>query len=168
MPAGMTYTPLARTTLSTTAATVTFSSIPQTYTDLVVVVNATWSNSSTANLAMQFNGDTGSNYSALRLLADGSAVSSARVNSTYMMIGDINNLQFTSIINIQNYANTTSYKPALARTGFAGGYLGLYSGLWRGSTGSATQAINSVLVGYNGSGTFAAGSTFTLYGILAA
>jgi hypothetical protein len=168
MAAGNTYTQIASTTLGSAASTVTFSSIAATYTDLVVVVNATFSNASTANLALQFNGDTGSNYSATRLLGDGSSASSARVGSTYMMIGDINNALFSSIINIQNYANTTTYKTALTRTGFAGGFLGAYVGLWRGSTGSATQAINSVLIGYNGSGTFAAGSTFNLYGITAA
>jgi hypothetical protein len=159
----LTYTPIATQTLGSAASSVTFSSISGSYTDLVLVVNATFSNASTANLLMQFNGDTTSNYSATRLLGDGSAASSGRVSGTYMMIGDINNALFSSIINIQNYANTTTYKTALARTGFAGGYLGAYVGLWR-----STSAITSVLIGYNGSGTFAAGSTFSLYGILAA
>jgi hypothetical protein len=159
----LTYTPIATQTLSSAASSVTFSSISGSYTDLVLVVNATFSNASTANLLMQFNGDTTSNYSATRLLGDGSAASSGRVSGTYMMIGDINNALFSSIINIQNYANTTTYKTALARTGFAGGYLGAYVGLWR-----STSAITSVLIGYNGSGTFAVGSTFSLYGILAA
>jgi hypothetical protein len=168
MASGATYTPIATQTLGSAASTMTFSSIPQTYTDLVLVVNATFSNASTANLALQFNSDTGSNYSATRLLGDGSAASSSRFGGTYMMIGDINNALFSSIISINNYANTTTYKTAISRTGFAGGYLGAYVGLWRGSTGSAAQAINAVTIGYNGSGNFQTGSTFSLYGILAA
>jgi hypothetical protein len=165
MPAGNTYTqiPGGSVTVGTATSTVTFSSIPATYTDLVLVINATFSNASTANLAMQFNGDTASNYSAIRILGDGSAASSSRNGGTYMMIGDIDNDIFTSIINIQNYSNTTTYKTALARTGFAAGFLGAYSGLWR-----STTAINSIVIGYNGSGTFATGSTFNLYGIAAA
>ena len=163
MAAGNTYTQIASTTLGSAASTVTFSSIAATYTDLVVVVNATFSNASTANLALQFNGDTASNYSATRLLGDGSAASSSRNGGTYMMIGDIDNDIFTSIINIQNYSNTTTYKTALARTGFAAGFVGAYVGLWR-----STAAINSFVIGYNGSGTFAAGSTFNLYGIQSA
>jgi len=163
MAAGNTYTQIASTTLGSAASTVTFSSIAATYTDLVLVINATFSNASTANLAMQFNSDTASNYSATRLLGDGSAASTSRNGGTYMMIGDIDNDIFTSIINIQNYSNTTTYKTALARTGFAVGFVGAYVGLWRSTAAITSVTIYSIDI----TPQFDIGATFSLYGIRA-
>jgi hypothetical protein len=163
MAAGNTYTQIASTTLGSTASTVTFSSIAGTYTDLVVVVNATWNTAGTSNLTMQLNGDTASNYSSTRILGTGSAVVSARQGTTYMMVADVDNSLFSAIINIQNYANTTTYKTVLSRMGWAAGYTGAYVSLWR-----STAAITSFVIGKDGAGAFAAGSTFNLYGITAA
>jgi hypothetical protein len=163
MAAGNTYTQIASTTLGSTASTVTFSSIAGTYTDLVLVVNATWNTAGTANLTFQANGDTASNYSATRILGTGSSAVSARQGGTYMMVADIDDSLFTSIINIQNYANTTTYKTVLSRMGWAAGYTGAYVCLWR-----STAAITSFVISKNQSGAFAVGSTFNLYGITAA
>jgi hypothetical protein len=77
MPAGNTYEAIATQTLGSAAASVTFSSIPGTYTDLVLVVAGTLT-TGTENIVMQFNGDTGSNYSVTSLLGDGSTASSFR------------------------------------------------------------------------------------------
>ena len=57
-----TYEPIATNTLGSAASSVTFSSIPSTYTDLIVVMN--YANSTgLADVFFRFNGDTGSNYS---------------------------------------------------------------------------------------------------------
>jgi len=64
MAAGATYEPIATTTVSgSSTSTVTFSSISGTYTDLVIIGNL-GSQTTNAFPYLQFNGDTGSNYSA--------------------------------------------------------------------------------------------------------
>jgi len=55
-----TYTPIASQTLGSAASSVTFSSIPQGYTDLVLVINSVAA-SSTNNMDMSFNSDTSAN-----------------------------------------------------------------------------------------------------------
>jgi len=99
MPA--TYEPIATTTL-TGGTSYTFTSIPATYTDLVLVVNAATASGS-SNLAMQFNADTGSNYSFTRIFGNGSSASSSRAaNVTDNYIGDIGTTISTNIIQVQN------------------------------------------------------------------
>jgi hypothetical protein len=60
MAAGNTYVAIAEQTLGTAAASVTFSSISGTYTDLVLVVTGTMTGGPDIRCYMQFNGDTGS------------------------------------------------------------------------------------------------------------
>ena len=72
-----TYEPIATTTLGSTAATITFSSIPATYTDLrIALVGSLSGGGNYGNL--RFNSDSGSNYSVTILRGNGSAASSAR------------------------------------------------------------------------------------------
>ena len=79
-----TYTLISSNVLSSTAATVTFSSIPATYTDLVVRVSARGTTSSTfVTTRYTLNGDTAANYSYIRVSGNGSAASS---------VGDSNNI----------------------------------------------------------------------------
>jgi len=75
MPA--TYEPIATTTLGSAAATITFSTIAATYTDLRLTLVFTTSVGG-ANVFFRFNGDTGTNYSYTSLEGSGSAASSSR------------------------------------------------------------------------------------------
>jgi hypothetical protein len=68
------------------------------------------------------------------------------------------------IIQIQNYANTTTYKTALVRINATDFRTYASVVLWRKSP----EAINRVNIKMEASGNFATGSTFTLYGIAAA
>ena len=61
MPLPSTMTPIATNTLTAVASSVTFSSIPSTYTDLVLVLQGSFD--SADDVRFRFNGDTGSNYS---------------------------------------------------------------------------------------------------------
>jgi len=163
MPAGNTYEAIATQTLGSAASSVTFSSIPGTYTDLVLVFNGQFSNA-TRQIALRFNGDTGSNYSDTSLGGTGSVAESSRdTSATLMYLGYMPtaNAQVTSITHIMNYANSTTYKTALARANDSAGYVSAIVGLWR-----STSAINSIKVFV--SSTFVTGSTFTLYGIASA
>ena len=162
MAAGSTYTPIATTTLGSSAATYTFSSIAGTYTDLILIVAGTGTGA--ANPYVQFNGDTATNYSTTYLYGDGtSAVSGRNTSTATPSIGYISSTQGTAICQIQNYSNATTYKSFLSRWNNTGTLVAGAVSLWRSSS-----AITSVLVGMGGGNSFAAGTTFTLYGIAAA
>jgi hypothetical protein len=162
-----TYEPIASQVLSSTATNVTFSSIPTTYTDLVVVVTGTVS-SSTTDLFMQVgNGslDTTTNYSRTYMLGSGSGTDSNRSTSVTSILGG--NLTTTvgsyCIYQIMSYANTNVFKTVLMSSSMQGNWVARVVGLWR-----STQAINTVSFFNNSSIAFASGSTFALYGIKAA
>lgn len=166
MPAGSTYSTIATHTLGSNQADYTFTSIPSTYTDLVLVINGQVSSSVTA--ICQFNGDTGSNYSTTELFGDGTTASSFRTSLSLAIMGIgaqiSSGSQFMSILNFQNYSNTTTFKTVIGRTAQASLGTNAIVGLWR-----STSAINSIkLLGYAGASGFTAGTTFTLYGIAAA
>ena len=161
-----TYDCIATTTLSTSASSVTFSSISGSYTDLVLISTATVS-SGAADLYLRFNGDTAGNYSATILTGDGSTASSTRfTNDAAGLIldyyGSVGTTGHICIAHIMNYSNATTYKTVLSRANRASSGTDAVVGLWR-----STAAITSVTIRTSG-GNLATGSTFTLYGIKAA
>jgi hypothetical protein len=171
MPAGNTYEAIATQTLVNDTTTVTFSSIPQTYTDLIIVSSAqsTQSGSSINNLRGTFNSDTGGNYSATYLYGDGSAAGSIReTNLAIMPLGNMTQTSATyqtlNIIHIMNYSNTTTYKTVLVRDNSASVQVEATVGLWRN-----TSAITQISLARGTSpNIIKAGSTFSLYGIKSA
>jgi hypothetical protein len=165
MAAGNTYVALAEQTLGSAAASVTFSSIPGTYTDLVLVVNA--KTAATASCWVTLNSDSGSNYSATIIEGNGSTAVSARQSSqtrgytTYDSGPVSTNFSFNQIVNFMNYSNTTTNKTFLCRANEASRATEAIIGLWR-----STSAISSIV--YESNSNFQSGSTFSLYGIKAA
>jgi hypothetical protein len=165
-----TYFPIATTTLAnSTTATVSFTSIAGTYTDLVLVASSAITSGGGA-LKLNYNSDTGSNYSRTILTGNGSAASSTRETSQASLLVNTNgNLdtvlgQNTTIINIVNYSNSSAFKTTLSRSGRAANGTDAIVGLWRN-----TGAITRIDIANTGSSTFfLSGSTFTLYGIKAA
>jgi hypothetical protein len=160
-----TYEPIATQTLGSAAASVTFSSIASTYTDLIVV--AAPLAGSAEEFVMQFNGDTASNYSATILWGSGSTAGSVRVsNQTYAYLnyyGSVSTTQSTQIFNIMNYANTTTNKTIIGRANRADSGVDAVAALWR-----STAAITSVAIKLKNGSNFSIGSTFTLYGVKSA
>ena len=157
-----TYEKIATNTLGSTTTTVTFSSIAGTYTDLVLIIAGT-SIGADYTITLRFNSDTGSNYSSTFLQGNGTTASSTRDTSqTSMNAGSITTIQSNSIISIQNYSNTTTYKTVLSRGNASGARTRAYVGTWLN-----TNAITSIAVTTNGTD-FASGCVFTLYGIKAA
>jgi len=161
MPA--TYEPIATNTLSSSAATVEFTSIPQTFTDLVLVMNTTIG-SSTGAIQGVINSDTATNYSITRLIGNGSAASSDRVTSTTsLFLGDVATSPTIAIAHFQNYSNTTTNKTIIARGNDSTVRVLMAANLWR-----STSAITAIKIQNNAAVNFAIGSMFTLYGIKAA
>ena len=163
-----TYEPIATTTLGSAASSITFSSIPSTYTDLRLVLVIT--GMSTANrTGIQFNGDTTSLYSTTRLQGDGATASSTANNTNpNIRITDVNqastSLQFITL-DLFSYAGST-YKTALAELSNdanGSGYVYRSVGLYR-----STSAITSLNIMLLSAGTMSIGTTATLYGIKAA
>jgi hypothetical protein len=161
-----TYTPIATITLSSNTSGASFTNIPQTYTDLVVVFNGNGAGGTTGynNYTFTFNNDGGSNYSRTRLQGDGSSAGSSRdanVARHDIFVPNAGESPGTSIINIMDYSNTTTFKQTIWRDSFSatGGMVVAWAGLWR-----STAAINRI----DFPNTFKAGSSWTLYGILKA
>lgn len=164
-----TYVVLDTKTVTSSVASVSFTSIPQTYTDLVLICNFFCTNDS-VNSYVSVNGST-AGYSKTNLAGSGSSATSGRQTSTSqwtMSDGPLGSGSTTAPMymqmQFQNYANTTTYKTMLARQNIIGAtYNGTVASvnLW-----ANTAAINRIDVyPQSGAGNVAAGSTFTLYGI---
>jgi hypothetical protein len=162
-----TYTPIASVTLSSAQSSVTFSGIPQTYTDLVLVANGRTS-ADGIYVNLRLNNDTSNTLSATRLLGNGSSASSSRATAQSLLTLTPNTAWDTTnpgtiIVQIQNYSNTTTNKTMLVRGNIerpgVGGEVSAIVGMW-----ASTAAVNRVDFS-TGSSTFLAGTTFNLYGV---
>jgi hypothetical protein len=166
-----TYKKIATTTLSSGTTFFTFSSIPQTYTDLVLVFSASNNASNTATgVWVRANNDSSSLYSTTVVRGYGAAADSFR-SSNQTQIGE-SNLFFGNdtpgslICHIMNYANTSTYKTFLFRkasVATSSGESTAYVSLWR-----STSAINEIVYFFPGGNAAIAGGTATLYGIKSA
>ena len=161
-----TYEPIATTTVGTATPNITFSSIPSTYTDLVLIGNIAQT-SATAYQGYVYT-NLGGTHSNTFIKGDGSTASSSRYTGgvgSYFAIDGVTHSSSTYgtlICHIMNYANTTTNKTNLIRYSEAGKDVEASAGLF-----GSTSAITSVSVGMQVSN-ISAGSTFTLYGIKAA
>lgn len=167
----VTYVPLATNTLGSSAATVTFSSISGSYTDLICVITRKTGSSVYEDMKMQINGDTGNSYSTTTVAGwSTSSVESLRYSNQSSNIcvdadaysSKTANYYNPVIIQLMNYSNTTTYKTWLVRGGNTETGVEAMAGLWR-----STAAINSLTFSLTAN-SFSSGSTFNLYGILAA
>ena len=173
IPRATVYESIATQVLGTNATTVTFSAIPSTYQSLQIRING--KGVSVANFGgtyqIRFNGDTGANYAYAAWYYDPTPATTAQANMTSMdwagvmpLNGSsITNMWGVSIVDINNYANTTLEKSLKTFSGWCGntvdiGYTTMSSGLWQN-----TAAVNSVTLNHNN--TWLAGSEFALYGI---
>lgn len=148
------------------AASIAFSSIPQTYTDLVLV-SSLRSTSTSNDLAMTlaFNGST-SNFTSIYLYGNipgGTAVSGS--NAFYH--GNLNgngstaNIFTSTSLYIPNYAGSTNKSYSVNNTmenNSTTSYPFLVAGLW-----SVTSAITSITI--SNASNFAQYSSASLYGI---
>jgi hypothetical protein len=154
-----TYAPIATTTFSGSSSSYVFNSIPQTYTDLYVVLES-YEPTNGASIGIQFNGDSGSNYSYTFMYGSGSSVGAQNsTNTVNVYVGQINS-GTTVLASINNYSNTTTYKTVMSRNGASSQDVFMSTGTWRN-----TNAITSLTVLRGGN--FPSGGTVTLFGIKA-
>ncbi len=163
-----TYEPIASQTLGSNTASVEFTSIPGTYTDLILVQfarNNTGAGYRTEAQVGNGSVDTGTNYSYTRLLGDGSTASSSRGSSTAFAwggwSGNSTSTFDVNILHIMSYANTNVFKTMLLQGGHTSLVARIVS-LWR-----STSAITNIKLTPESSAQFVSGSTFSLFGIKA-
>jgi hypothetical protein len=169
------YDSIATTTVSTSVSSVTFSSIPSTYTHLQLRCFGRSTFASTAsNVQMRLNSDTSSASYAFHSLNGNGATAGAEgygsgtlgaitpvtrvagANATSGIFG-------TGIVDILDYTNTNKYKTVRVLTGAdlnGSGLIYLVSGLWIN-----TSAISTITLTLQDSSNFAQYSSFALYGI---
>jgi hypothetical protein len=166
-----TYIPIATQTLSSTAGIVTFANIPQTYKDLVLVQSARVSTTYDIT-AIRVNSVT-SGYSGIYAYTDGSSNASGQGSSEISMragyvpgtgspyVNEWSNEVYTFF----DYTNTAYYKTALSRCAFITGAGTGFNVHMKTTTIPTTGAITQITSQTANGGNWAAGSTFTLYGI---
>jgi hypothetical protein len=169
MPLPSTMTPIATNTLTSATTSVVFTGIPNTYTDIVAVCQLVATSATLQNAPqLRVNSDTGSNYSATALNGNGTNPASGGWSNQTVIYADYYGiLQSDGIgqatVQYMNYSNTTTYKTVLIRSGKGNKETTASVGLWRN-----TAAIHTITFITDSPQTFAAGTSFTLYGIKAA
>lgn len=161
----VTYEKIASTVLGSSNATITFSSIPQTYSDLRVVVVGTVT--SDIQFGVRFNGDSSSVYSQVSLRGTGTAAASNRANNgSRVTLPPTLNFSSTTpamvTFDVIDYRGATfkSLLGSAAQDYNGSGQVEMTVGMWR-----STSAITSLELGTLANA-FATGTTATLYGIL--
>jgi hypothetical protein len=165
-----TYDKIATTTLSSAAASITFSSIAASWTDLRLVLTFTAAGAG-QDTYMRFNGDSATNYSGTCIDGNGTSAFSAQYTTTAQQIISFQRTYTSTTVpmlittDIFSYAGST-YKTNLSTTSSdtnGAGNVGRNVGLWR-----STAAITSIVLLISGATNFSIGTTATLYGLKAA
>jgi hypothetical protein len=157
-----TYDLIASNVLTSTTASVTFSSIPTTYRDLILVVSGTMTSNNAAWL--RFNSDTGANYNRIWMQGNGStATSGSTTNATSLYVSNTDAFSSTvvntMIVQILDYRAIDKHKSGLLRLDRSDAVTSALGFRW-----ASTSSITSILI--DGDGDYAAGTTFYLYGIV--
>jgi len=168
--AATSYESIATTTVgSGGSASVTFSSIPATYSHLQIRIMGRSDRAATRDVVkLTFNSDTGANYTEHGLYGDGTSVTSYGSTSvtsanTYRIAAAnaASNMQGGIVIDILDYANTNKYTTLRSFGGVdlnGSGEIWFNSSLWLN-----TSAINNIVL--TSIGTLQQYSSFALYGI---
>jgi hypothetical protein len=161
----MSYIALANITLTSTDSDITFSNIPTSVNGVALrdlVLTFVGSNSQ-ADMRFRLNNDSGANYTWVYAEGNGSSTGSGGETSpkTYASwsYAPSNYREFT-VLQIMDYSATDKHKTILTR-GNQPQRVAVMSALrW-----ASTSAVNSISLFESVGGVFAAGSTFTLYGV---
>jgi hypothetical protein len=164
-----TYTALATVTLTGSDSSITFSSIPSTYRDLIFVINGTPADTAYPVHALRFNSDSGNNYTYVGMTGNGSSAASGSNSSLSFAslgqafgIGPGTSSYFSTIAQIMDYSATDKHKTVLVRNNVSGVGVEAQADRW-----ANTAAITSVTLITSGGAGFATGTTINLFGVIA-
>ena len=154
-----TYTPLATITLSSTDSEIVFASIPNSYRDLIVVLDG----KATGNgvLRYRYNSDAGSNYSYVGMGGDGASPFPTSATTTSIRVLSFRTDASNAIHQVLDYADTNKQKTSLTRGNSPSSELLAVAGRW-----ASTSPITSISLALE-SNSFAIGTTASLYGVIA-
>lgn len=162
---------LETTTLASSAASVTFSSIDQSYKHLQLrfVARTNTTGFTGTDVFMEFNSSTSGYYKRHSLIGNGSAVSSnGDSTSTHSHAGYIltdyqpANIFGTSVIDVLDYSSSSKNTTIRGLNGYAqsgNNFLQLFSSLWNNTSAVTSVKLDAI------QGDFVAGSRFSLYGV---
>jgi hypothetical protein len=160
---------LATVTLQAASSVITFSSIPNNYADLILVLRGAPADTSYAVLALRFNNDSGNSYTYVGMTGNGATVGSGSNGSlSYASLGQGYGLGpstssvFTTVVSIFDYATTNKHKTLVSRNNVADTGVEAQLARW-----ANTSAISSISVLPSSGAGFAAGTTASLYGRIA-
>ena len=159
------YESIQTINVTTPVTSVTFTSIPSTYTHLQIRMT-TKDNTGLASQSIRINSDSGANYAWHRTVGTGSGTAaSTGLSSQNQAIIGISDAQFgNTIMDILDYKNTNKYKTIKSLSGFdnnGSGWIGQWSGLWINTAAITDIQIMTGLL----SQAWTQYSTFALYGI---
>jgi hypothetical protein len=153
-----TYIPLQTVKLSGSASSITFSNIPQTYKDLILVAKGI-STGGAYDQAINFN-NSSTGYTCVIMWSQGTSNGVASSSFIIDYYGSVSSTQDAiTTVHIADYSVTNKNKTYLSRSNRAGNGLDLITGRW-----NSTAAITTLKYFLNG-GTLAAGTTVSLYGV---
>jgi len=164
-----TYTLINSQVLGSNTGIITFSSIPQTYTDLVLVVSAKVSSATYDISALRVNSVT-SGYSKTYLEGNGTSVTSGRATAEislragYLPGTNYTNQLSSDVYHFFDYANSTTYKTVLCRCN-AYNTSTNFNVQTQVSLIPTTSAITQITLQTANGANLVTGSTFKLYGI---
>lgn len=158
------YVALANITLVSSTSSVTFSSIPATFRDLVLVTRRI--TNTAANAGWIVNGDSANNYTQVFMSGSGSSATAganSNIGSLYLDVGSSTSTEaLNHIVQFMDYSATDKHKTVLSREDRADQRTSATASRW-----ANTSAITSITIATGGGVTMSAGSTFALYGIRA-
>ena len=149
------WVPLATTTLSSSAASVTFGSIPSGYRDLIIQGQSSSGTNVNAFIKLNSDGAT-SNYFAVTMYAEGGTAGSTYNNDGRIMSTGTD--EFPFYIQIMDYSASNKHTTVLSRSG-AVDIVRAFATRW-----ANTDVVTTVELFHTGGYSFLAGSTFSLYG----
>lgn len=163
MPIVRTFEPLAYTSLTGTAATIAFTSISSSYTDLTFILMGKLDTTNNV-FGFRLNGDTGSNYRGIVYGAtNGTSLNWGVAQSSgtrgllgWVTSGNVSMLEFT----LFDYTNTNHYKALMG----SGMYSATRAALTHGAVWNSTAAVTSITF-LPDAGNFATSFSVTMYGI---
>lgn len=153
-------------------ATITFSSIPSTYTHLQIraITQTQYASADYAGAVIRFNSDSASNYATHRFYGVGtnlgystSTINATSIEGPFSLLTPSSSAFSPNIIEILDYKDTNKFKTVRSYGGYnnsaGAGVTGLYSGLWRSTSAISTITLTAAI------NTFKQYSSFALYGI---
>lgn len=155
-----TYDLISSSTVTSATTTVSFTSIPSTYTDLAISIHAKRDSGSPSNAFVRFNADSGNNYlrAVLHNTAGSTSVTGTRDTQSGITIWLTTNFSVYNI-EVYHYASSNKHKYSNYFAGSHDQLAGFYGFNW--SNSGAVTSIDFVTTSNN----WDVGSTFSIFGI---